>query len=167
MKILYAVNTLKRCCNLLLLLSLFACNPPHKELLQALQTVDEHVLPTGHYVIIPNQGCEGCISTAEDFVKRHYTSARDVKYIFTRVQSLKLLRIKLGSEVMSSSKVLVDSGNVIRYPEKEKDIYPMIVTIKDGAIKGIRYQRPEEDGLGILLEGESFLHTVARPTQQQ
>jgi len=105
-------------------------------------------------VIIPNQGCEGCISTAEDFVKRHYTSAQDVKYIFTRAQSLKLLRIKLGTEVMSSSKVLVDSGNVIRYPEKEKDIYPMIVTMKDGEITGIKYQSPEEDGLGVALEGK-------------
>lgn len=105
-------------------------------------------------MIIPNQGCEGCISTAEDFVKRHYAASQDLKYIFTRAQSLKLLRIKLGSEVMNSSKVLVDSGNVIRYPEKEKDIYPMIVTMKDGKIAGIRYQSPEEDGLGVVLEGK-------------
>lgn len=143
---------LKWYCRLLLLLSLFACKQPHGELLQALRTVDGHPLTTGHYVIIPNQGCEGCISTAEDFVKRHYTSSADVKYIFTRAQSLKLLRIKLGSEVMGSSKVLVDSANVIRYPEKEKDIYPMIVTIKDADIVGIKYQSPEEDGLGVVLE---------------
>jgi len=142
---------LKWYCSVLLLSSLFACKQPNGELLQALRKVDGHLLPTGHYVIIPNQGCEGCISTAEDFVKRHYTSAQDVKYIFTRAQSLKLLRIKLGAEVMSSSKVLVDSGNVIRYPEKEKDIYPMIVTIKDGEITGVKYQSPEEDGLGAVL----------------
>src|ERR1044072_3110944 len=121
-RILHNMYRLKLYCSLLLLSSLFACKQPHGELLQALRTVDGHLLPTGHYVIIPNQGCEGCISTAEDFVKRHYTSAQDVKYIFTRAQSLKLLRIKLGNEVMSSSKVLVDSGNVIRYPEKEKGI---------------------------------------------
>lgn len=145
---------LKWYCRLLLLSSLFACKQPHAELLQALRTVDEHLLPTGHYVIIPNQGCEGCISTAEDFVKRHYASAADVKYIFTRAQSFKLLRIKLGNEVMSSSKVLVDSGNVIRYPEKEKDIYPMIVTMKDGEITGLKYQSPEEDGLGVVLEAK-------------
>jgi hypothetical protein len=141
---------LKWYCKLLLLSSLLACTQPHKELLQALQTIDEQLLPTGHYVIIPNQGCEGCISTAEDFVKRHYAASQDVKYIFTRAQSLKLLRIKLGSEVMSSSKVLVDSGNVIRYPEKGKDIYPMIVTMKDGKIAGVKYQSPEEDGLGVV-----------------
>ncbi|HEY1167160.1 MAG TPA: hypothetical protein VGE90_18425 [Chitinophaga sp.] len=143
---------LKWYCSLLLLSSLFACKQPHGELLHALRTVDGHLLPTGHYVIIPNQGCEGCISTAEDFVKRHYTSAQNVKYIFTRAQSLKLLRIKLGAEVMSSSKVLVDSGNVIRYPEKEKDIYPMIVTMKDGEITEVKYQSPEEDGLGVVSQ---------------
>lgn len=122
----------------------------HGALLTALQTVDNRLLQSGHYVIIPNQGCEGCISTAEDFVKRHYTEAGNVKYIFTRARSLKLLRIKLGSEVMNSDRVLVDSGNVIRYPEKGKDIYPMIVTMKDGKVTGVAYQRPEEDGLGVL-----------------
>ena len=144
----------KSYCKLLLLLSLFACKPQHADLLHAIQTVDNKLLPSGHYVIIPNQGCEGCISTAEDFVKRHYASSQDVKYIFTRVQSVKLLRIKLGREVMGSNKILVDSGNVIRYPEKEKDIYPMIVTMKDGMIARIAYQRPEEDGLGVVLEGK-------------
>src|ERR1044072_4331474 len=153
-RILHNMYRLKLYCSLLLLSSLFACKQPHGELLQALRTVDGHLLPTGHYVIIPNQGCEGCISTAEDFVKRHYTSAQDVKYIFTRAQSLKLLRIKLGNEGMSSRKGLGDSGNVIRYTEKEKDIYPMIVTMKDGEITGIKYQSPEEDGLGVVLEGK-------------
>lgn len=55
---------------------------------------------------------------------------------------------------MGSSRVLVDSGNVIRYPEKEKDIYPMVVTMKDGEIAGLKYQSPEEDGLGVVLEGK-------------
>lgn len=140
--------------SLLFFLLLFSCKQQHADLLHALRTVDKPLLPSGHYVIIPNQGCEGCISTAEDFVKRHYASSQDVKYIFTRVQSLKLLRIKLGSDVMGSSKILVDSGNVIRYPEKEKDIYPMIVTMKEGEIARIAYQRPEEDGLGVVLEGK-------------
>lgn len=138
--------------HLFFLFLLFACTQPHQELLSALRTVDGHLLKTGHYVIIPNQGCEGCISTAEDFVKRHYASSENVKYIFTRAQSLKLLRIKLGSEVMSSSKVLVDSNNVIRYPEDGKDIYPMILTMKDGEITKVMYQSPEEDGLGVVSE---------------
>lgn len=142
----------KRHHHLFFLFLLFACTQPHQELLSALRTVDGHLLKTGHYVIIPNQGCEGCISTAEDFVKRHYASSENVKYIFTRAQSLKLLRIKLGSEVMSSSKVLVDSNNVIRYPEDEKDIYPMILTMKDGEITKVMYQSPEEDGLGVVSE---------------
>lgn len=55
---------------------------------------------------------------------------------------------------MGSNKILVDSGNVIRYPEKEKDIYPMIVTMKEGKIARITYQRPEEDGLGVVLGGK-------------
>lgn len=137
-----------------LLWMLSACSQQHAGLMKALRTLDTDLLSTGYYVIIPNQGCEGCISTAEDFVKRHYTSSPQVKYIFTRTQSLKLLQIKLGREILRSSRVLVDSANIIRYPDRSKDIYPMIVTVKGGRITDIAYQRPEEDGLEVVLRKE-------------
>ena len=137
-----------------LLLGFTACAAPPDQLLQALHAVDAKPLSAGHYVVIPNQGCEGCISTAEDFVKRNYTRFPQAKYIFTRVQSIKLLRIKLGNEVMNNSRVLIDSNNIIRYPEQGKDIYPMIITIKENAIKGITYQSPGSDGLAELLRAQ-------------
>jgi len=137
-----------------LLLVLTACTRQPDPLLQAIHTIDKAPLGAGHYVIIPNQGCEGCISTAEDFVKRNCAAFPQARYIFTQVQSLKLLRIKLGSGVLHNPHVLIDSNNVITYPEPGRNIYPMIVTIQEHKIKGITYQSPGSNGLAELLRGQ-------------
>ena len=135
-----------------LLLLAGGCGERYQQLAGTIKTIDQQELAVGNYVVIPNQGCEGCISTAEDFVKKHYASNDHIRYIFTRIQAVKLLRIKLGSEVMNSSKVLLDTANVIVYPDKTKAIYPMIVKISEGRITGITYQSPESDGLEELLK---------------
>lgn len=133
-----------------LVLLLSACADEHANLNRAIAALDKHQLSTGSYVIIPNQGCEGCISTAEAFVKNNIAKSDSIRYIFTRIQSVKLLRIKLGSNVISSSKVLLDTANMIEYPDKGKEIYPMIVTVKDHQISRIAYQSPDDEGLGTL-----------------
>ncbi|MGO4291194.1 hypothetical protein [Chitinophaga sp. RAB17] len=137
-----------------LLLMLFAnsCKEQYGQLTSVIKKIDTKTLPAGSYVIIPNQGCEGCISTAEDFVKKHYATNENIRYIFTRIQSSKLLKVKLGSEVMGSSHVLLDTANVIVYPDKAKAIYPMIITMSDGHITGITYQSPDSDGFAELLK---------------
>lgn len=137
---------------ILCLLLVTACGDDHTNLRKAIDVLDASKLATGRYVIIPNQGCEGCISTAEAFIKKHVDSPDGIRYIFTRIQSVKLLRIKLGSSVMSSRKVLLDTANVIEYPDKEKEIYPMIVRLKDHKIDKVAYQSPDDDGLNALLE---------------
>lgn len=134
-----------------LLLLLSACADEHAGLHRAIAALDKRQLSTGSYVIIPNQGCEGCISTAEAFVKNNIGKSDSIRYIFTRIQSAKLLRIKLGSNVISSSKVLLDTANMIEYPDKGKEIYPMIVTVKDHQIRRIAYQSPDNEGLSALL----------------
>ncbi|UPK68520.1 hypothetical protein [Chitinophaga filiformis] len=134
-----------------LIVLLSACADEHTGLNRAIVALDKHQLSTGSYVIIPNQGCEGCISTAEAFVKNNIGKSDSIRYIFTRIQSAKLLRIKLGSNVISSSKVLLDTANMIEYPDKGKEIYPMIVTVKDHQIRRIAYQSPDDEGLSALL----------------
>lgn len=121
------------------------------KLSQAIDALDANDLATGSYVIIPNQGCEGCISTAEAFVKNNIGKSDSIRYIFTRIQSAKLLKIKLGNDVMSSNKVLLDTADMIEYPDKEKEIYPMIVTVKDHRVDKVTYQSPDNDGLNALL----------------
>jgi hypothetical protein len=134
-----------------MLLIAVGCGEKQEQLAAIINKIDPHGLSTGSYVIIPNQGCEGCISTAEDFVKKHYATNEGIRYIFTRIQSVKLLKVKLGSEVMNSRQVLLDTANVMVYPDKTKAIYPMIVKVADHQIKSITYQSPDSDGFAELL----------------
>lgn len=138
----------------LLLLCLFifsACAEDHASLRKSIHSLDADMLSTGTYVIIPNQGCEGCISQAEAFVKKNITK-NNIRYVFTRIQSTKLLKIKLGNDIMSSRKVLLDTANKIEYPDKKNDIYPMIVTVSDHKVSRITYQSPSTVGLTELLD---------------
>jgi len=137
---------------LFLTLLLSACSHQNDDKLsQAIDALDANELTRGSYVIIPNQGCEGCISTAEAFVKNNIGKSDNIRYIFTRIQSAKLLKIKLGNDVMSSNKVLLDTADMIEYPDKEKEIYPMIVTVKDHRVDKVTYQSPDSEGLDALV----------------
>jgi hypothetical protein len=148
-------NVTLNCSRLLLVflaLLISACSTENEQLRQTIYTLDTKALSTGSYVVIPNQGCDGCISTAEAFVKKHIADADSIRYIFTRIASVKLLKVKLGYDVIASSKVLLDTANLIRYPDKKKEIYPMIVHLRDQQITTITYQSPEADGIGTLLK---------------
>ncbi|SHN36527.1 hypothetical protein [Chitinophaga sp. CF418] len=136
---------------LFIILLVSACSDKHAGLSHAIDALDKHKLVTGSYVIIPNQGCEGCISTAEAFVKNNIGMSDSIRYIFTRIQSAKLLKIKLGNDVMTSNKVLLDTADIITYPDKEKEIYPMIISMKDHRIDKVTYQSPDSDGLNDLV----------------
>ncbi|SFF02452.1 hypothetical protein SAMN05518672_11496 [Chitinophaga sp. CF118] len=135
-------------------LILGACSENNESLRKSIYALDANMLSTGNYVIIPNQGCEGCISHAEAFVKKNIANSDSIRYIFTRIQSIKLLKIKLGNEIMSSRKMLLDTANTIEYPDKKNDIYPMIVTVHNHRITNITYQSPDSNGLTELLSGK-------------
>lgn len=136
----------------LLFLFLISCSAGNDSLYKSITVLDTNMLATGSYVVIPNQGCEGCISQAEDFVKKNINHSDNVRYIFTRIQSTKLLGIKLGRDVMDSKKILLDTANIISYPDKKNDIYPMVVTLKNRRITHLTYQSPTDNGLDELLK---------------
>ncbi|MDP1812501.1 MAG: hypothetical protein Q8K66_13965 [Sediminibacterium sp.] len=100
------------------------------------------------YAVIPNQGCEGCISDAEGYVVEHALFDSDrVIFIFTQIQSLKVLKYKLGSKTSSLPNVKMDVTNSIFFPTTEKQIYPMFVYAIDNSIVKIDYQSPQSNGL--------------------
>lgn len=131
-------------------LILGACSANNESLHKSINALDNNMLPAGRYIIIPNQGCEGCISHAEAFVKKNIGGPDNIRYIFTRIQSIKLLKIKLGNDIMASNKILLDTANIIEFPDKKNDIYPMIVTVNNHKITNITYQSPDADGLAEL-----------------
>lgn len=95
-------------------------------------------------IIIPNQGCAGCINYLEEFYSE-YSNQTDLKFVFTNVLSLKVLRHKLSINQMNT---YIDLKNeALKYYPSDKKLYPCILELKNGRIKNIYYQSPVEDGL--------------------
>lgn len=82
------------------------------------------------YVIIPNTGCGGCISSVEllfvDLVKKKVP----IRFILTNIRSLKSLRKTFGDSIVLSNNVYADQGNLIysKVPQFT-EIYPIIAYI--------------------------------------
>jgi len=122
----------------------------YSEVLSSLKALDPEMKSNQFYIIIPNQGCDGCISNMEDFVYKNYKTYKNVKFIFTKITSKKILKVKLGEEILRHENVILDLKDDIFFPEKEKEIYPMIVCVKNKRISDIFFQSPFEDGIGKL-----------------
>ncbi len=79
-----------------------------------------------YLIIIPNAGCPGCITSAEDLFLR-YGRQTDIQFIFTKFVSLKNLKLKLGLDSdFDSENVFFDRVGVFTFGELES-IYPAII----------------------------------------
>ena len=92
-------------------------------------------------LIIPNAGCDGCISTAETFVLDNYEKYEKLLVVFTRVSSLKSLKIRSNNRVLSSSLTIVDQKNQFSR-DSLNSAYPLVAFIKDSNIMSIEEQSP-------------------------
>jgi hypothetical protein len=103
---------------------------------------------TDYVVIIPNQGCGGCITVAEEFYNKH-KMAKNMKFIFTNIISQKMLNQKVQ---IFPDNTFLDTNNIMlkSYP-KSKNLYPCILKLKNSAIVDIAYQSPEENGFNYLI----------------
>jgi carbonic anhydrase len=101
-----------------------------------------------YIIIIPNQGCGGCITAAEEFYKKQKMS-KNMKFIFTNIISQKTLKRKI--QVFSHNTFLDTSNIMLKSYPKNKSLYPCILKLKDGAIAGIVYQSPTENGFNNLI----------------
>lgn len=108
---------------------------------------DLHTDNTSYVVIIPNQGCGGCITAAEYFYKEH-KDREELKFIFTNVISIKMLQQKVE---INGSNTYLDAENevLLAYPQN-KVIYPCVLELGGNGIENIYYQSPDENGLSIV-----------------
>ncbi len=130
---------------LMVLLLLSACgNTEFKDKLNKLikNKIDNINLENIEYIIIiPNQGCDGCISSAEEFYKNN-KNRDDLFFIFTSVVSVKTLNIKLN---INKKTTYVDFDNdFIKVFPNNKRIYPLILSVKAGEISDISFQLPDK-----------------------
>lgn len=105
-------------------------------------------------VIIPNQGCAGCISYMEDFYI-HNNENPSIAFVFTNITSLKILKMKI--KINDSSTYLDIDNRIMDYYPENKKLYPCIIELNDGKIKSVHYQSPQEDGLFFLIKKLNIL----------
>lgn len=90
-------------------------------------------------ILLPGEGCLGCISKTEKFVKT-VSDSDDILVIFTNVKSVKILKLKLG----------LDLGEDFFYLDKQNlfnsgrlySMYPTVFFVKEGKIQGFEYISP-------------------------
>lgn len=99
--------------------------------------------------IIPNRGCAGCISTAEEFFINH-DKLEGLYFVFTNIISKKYLLNQLGENCFKSRNVLFDTLNSLS--ANSENIYPQIIYFnKKHKIQRIDIQRPGSDALDKLM----------------
>lgn len=86
-----------------------------------------------HILILPGEGCSGCISKAEKFV----TSLPDnppILVIFTNIFSVKILKHKTKLD-FSTSTFYLDKENIFN-KGRAYSIYPTVLDIHHGKVRG-------------------------------
>lgn len=97
-------------------------------------------------LIIPNEGCGGCISGATYYAKENLESLEQhsTTVIFTGVKDRKLFKNQVGIDFLSENSVLVDSSNFFM-KSSISSIYPQLVRISKGKVIDITNFDPSLD----------------------
>jgi len=112
-----------------------------------------HLADNVHWVVLlPGLGCHGCIQEGEQFMKDNVNN-RDIYFVLTRIESLKILQNKIGIELKNQPNIYADKDNRINIPG-DHNIYPCIVQLNKGDIKTYEFQSPEN--------GQAFANLQAR-----
>lgn len=91
-------------------------------------------------IILPSLGCNGCIQEGEKFMSE-YIKRKDVLFILTNIESLKHLGLKIGLSLEEYDNVIIDRENKF-LGNSNNNIYPLLITMKDGKILHHEYQSP-------------------------
>jgi hypothetical protein len=84
----------------------------------------QDVISEDTILVIPRAGCTGCIDEVVDFVLKNLDSLDGYKIVFTDIEGLKELKIRLGS-FYSNNRIYVDTNNVFYKPGSLVSIYPL------------------------------------------
>lgn len=82
-------------------------------------------------ILIPREGCGGCISEATMITKELLGNRRDIGLIFTDVTDMKLLKLQYGNNLLKDQNVSVDITNLF-VDKRISSIYPQIFYLKNG-----------------------------------
>lgn len=101
-----------------------------------------------HYkwvVILPGLGCHGCIQEGEYFLKSHVDN-NEILFVLLKTPSLKILQQKVEVNLLDRQNVLIDKELLFNIPT-QNNIYPCVVSLKDGKVVKHSFQSPETTAL--------------------
>lgn len=80
-------------------------------------------------VLIPGSGCRECINKMHQFIIENASSTKQTTYIFTSLDSPKMLNLQLGDQIIALPNILIDKDNSIFL----KSIYPVYITLNQNS----------------------------------
>lgn len=102
------------------------------------------------YVIIPGTGCAGCITHAEMLLHENIELSDRVCFVLTNIESLKMLRNKLGNDVLDRVNVVLDKDDHFFEGELISTFPKVLILDGDGSVSQIFDVSLEQDGIGLL-----------------
>ena len=102
-------------------------------------------------LIVPNAGCEGCVTEAENFIMNYISTELNWQVVFTQISSKKTLKLKLGEDIYHHENVYIDSSNHF-YQNSLISLFPTVVYTSNGEIKEVVQQSPENPNTLADLE---------------
>lgn len=84
--------------------------------------------------IVPRMGCNSCTNRADKIIKSRFTNDRNL-FIFTNIQTKKLVNIEFGKETVARNNVVMDTSNKYWKQRFVECAYPiLLVTKPDGTV---------------------------------
>lgn len=107
-------------------------------------------------VVVPGTGCAGCITGVEYFIDENYSKYSDVVFVFTNIQSVKLMKQKMGKvQFWEADNIILDSENDFYNTDNKNKIYPVVIDLYKHKIRGINYISPSQKySIEELLKNE-------------
>ncbi len=103
------------------------------------------VSPSFAYVVLPNAGCGGCISSVSNLLMEYVKDSVPVKFLLTSIASYKAAKKLYGQPIITSPLVYADSTNVFynSFPQLDQ-IYPIVFYVDTtGNITRFEYVNPD------------------------
>lgn len=84
-------------------------------------------------VLIPNEGCTGCISDASTYFIKNLNENHKTLIIYTKINDLKVFKLRFPEYFLKLKNVIIDSTNFLS--NDRELVYPEFYTLKSNTIE--------------------------------
>ncbi len=109
-------------------------NTKYKIFQESFNTIGINLASPKTVVVIPNEGCGGCISNATRYMIEHIDALNNSTcVIFTGIKDLKLFKLQVNNTFLNRSDVFIDANNEL-FKGEMSSIYPQIIYVEEGEV---------------------------------